>query len=145
MTNETKGLLSGSNPSIAQDNPSAPASQTSVSVSSKERQQLKLAQSVYKVSICIALYPIAPLFSMVLLTIFFMKQYFLTLTYKSEVNDYVWLTTMGYFMFPGIAFINFAIFLMDPAMVKVIAKVRQTIRIKMGRTNNFKSSGDGDE
>ncbi|KAJ2432775.1 hypothetical protein GGF42_009520 [Coemansia sp. RSA 2424] len=144
MTNETKGLLSGSNPSTAQDNPSAPASQTSVSVSSKERQQLKLARSVYKVSIRIALYPIAPLFCLIIITILYVKQYFVTLTYKSDISDYVWLTTMGYFMFPSIAFISFVIFLTDPAMVKVIAEVRRTIRIKLGRTDNFKSSGDGD-
>ncbi|KAJ2584184.1 hypothetical protein GGH95_000549 [Coemansia sp. RSA 1836] len=144
VSHETKGLLSGSSPSTAQDNLSASASRTSVSVSSKERQQLKLARSVYKVSIRIALYPIAPLFSLVVLTIYYVKQYFVTLTYRSDVNDYVWLTMMSYFMFPGIAFINFAIFLTDPAVVKVIAEVRRTIRIKMGRTDNFKSSGDGD-
>ncbi|KAJ2439609.1 hypothetical protein GGF42_007901 [Coemansia sp. RSA 2424] len=112
-------------------------------MSPKERQQLKLARSVYKVSICIALYPIAPLFSLVILTIFYVKQYFVTLTYKSDASDYVWLTTMAFFMFPGIAFINFVIFLTDPAVVKVIAEVCQTIRIKMGRTDNFKSSSDG--
>ncbi|KAJ2450059.1 hypothetical protein GGF42_004583 [Coemansia sp. RSA 2424] len=144
VSHETKSLLSGSSPSTAQDNLSASASQTLVSVSSKERQQLKLARSVYKVSIRIALYPIAPLFSLVLLTIYYVKQYFVTLTYRSDVKEYVWLTTMGYFMFPGIAFINFVIFLTDPAVVKVIAEVRRTIRIKMGRTDNFKSnSGDG--
>ncbi|KAJ2494917.1 hypothetical protein IWW47_004344 [Coemansia sp. RSA 2052] len=144
VSHETKGLLSGSDSSTAQDNISASASQTSVSVSPKERQQLKLARSVYKVSIRIALYPIAPLFGLVILTVFFVKQYFVTLTYRSDIKDYVWLTTMAFFMFPGIAFINFAIFLTDPAMVKIIAEVRRTIRIKMGRTDNFKSSGDGD-
>ncbi|KAJ2333100.1 hypothetical protein GGI00_002489 [Coemansia sp. RSA 2681] len=144
MSHETKSFLSGSTPSTAQDNLSASASRTSVSVSPKERQQLKLARSVYKVSIRIALYPIAPLFCLVILTIFYMKQYFVTLTYKSEVNDYVWLTTMVFFMFPGITFINFAIFLTDPAVIKVIAEVRRTIRIKLGRTDNFKSDGDGD-
>ncbi|KAJ2495398.1 hypothetical protein IWW47_004089 [Coemansia sp. RSA 2052] len=51
---------------------------------------------------------------------------------------------MSYFMFPGIAFINFIIFLTDPTVVKVIAEVRRTIRIKMDRTDNFKSDGDGD-
>ncbi|KAJ2335850.1 hypothetical protein GGI00_001153 [Coemansia sp. RSA 2681] len=144
MSHETKSLLSGSSPSTVQDNLSASASQTLVSVSSKERQQLKLARSVYKVSIRIALYPIAPLFCLVILTIFYMEQYFVTLTYRSDINDYVRLTTMSYFMFPGIAFINFVIFLTDPAVVKVIAEVRRTIRIKMGRTDNFKSSGNGD-
>ncbi|KAJ2627426.1 hypothetical protein GGF44_004730 [Coemansia sp. RSA 1694] len=33
---------------------------------------------------------------------------------------------------------------MDPAVVKVIAEVRRTVRIKMGRTGNFKSDGSGD-
>ncbi|KAJ2635797.1 hypothetical protein GGF44_003263 [Coemansia sp. RSA 1694] len=72
------------------------------------------------------------------------SQYFVTLTYKSDVNDYIWLITMSYFMFPGIAFINFISFLTDPTVVKVIAEVRRTIRIKMDRTDNFKSDGDGD-
>ncbi|KAJ2441527.1 hypothetical protein GGF42_007263 [Coemansia sp. RSA 2424] len=144
VSHETKGLLSGSSPSTAQDNLSASASRTSVSVSPKERQQLKLARNIYKVSIRIALYPMAPLFGLVLYTLYFVKQYFVTLTYRSDIIDYVWLTTMGYFIFPGIAFINFAIFLTDPAVVKVIAEVRRTIRIKMGRTYNFKSDGDGD-
>ncbi|KAJ2573981.1 hypothetical protein GGH95_003982 [Coemansia sp. RSA 1836] len=144
VSHDTKGLLSGSSPSILQDNLSASASQTLVSVSPKERQQLKLARSIYKVSIRIALYPITPLFCLVILTIFYMKQYFVTLTYKSDVNDYIWLITMSYFMFPGIAFINFISFLTDPTVVKVIAEVRRTIRIKMDRTDNFKSDGDGD-
>ncbi|KAJ2334869.1 hypothetical protein GGI00_001648 [Coemansia sp. RSA 2681] len=144
VSHETKSLLSGSNPSTAQDNLSVSASRTLVSVSSKERQQLKLARSVYKVSIRIALYPMAPLFFLVLFTIYYVKQYFVTLTYRSDISDYVWLTTMAFFMFPGIAFINFVIFLTDPAVVKVIAEVRRSIRIKMGRTDNFKSSGDGD-
>ncbi|KAJ2328272.1 hypothetical protein GGI00_004237, partial [Coemansia sp. RSA 2681] len=143
-SHETKSLLSGSNPSTAQDKLSASASQTSVSVSPKERQQLKLTRSVYKVSIRITLYPMAPLFSLVLYTIYYAKQYFMTFTYWSDINDYVWLTMMGFFMFPRIAFINFVIFLTDPAMVKVIAEVRWTIHIKMGHTDNFKSSGDGD-
>ncbi|KAJ1670620.1 hypothetical protein GGF38_001397 [Coemansia sp. RSA 25] len=144
VSHETKSLLSSSSPSTAQDNLSASTSQTLVSVSPKERQQLKLARSIYKVSIRIALYPMAPLFGLIIMTIYYVKQYFVTLTYKSDVDDYVWLTLMGYFMFPGIAFINFVIFLTDPAVVKVIAEVRRTIRIKMGRTDNFKSSGDGD-
>ncbi|KAJ2335886.1 hypothetical protein GGI00_001129, partial [Coemansia sp. RSA 2681] len=144
VSHETKGLLSGSSPSTAQDNLPASASRTSISVSPKERQQLKLPRNIYKVSIRIALYPMAPLFCLVLYTIYFVKQYFLTFTYRSDIIDYVWLTTMGYFIFPGIVFINFAIFLTDPAVVKVIAEVRRTIRIKMGRTDNFKSSdGDG--
>ncbi|KAJ2440327.1 hypothetical protein GGF42_007659, partial [Coemansia sp. RSA 2424] len=124
VSHETKSLLSGSSPSTTQDNLSASASRTSVSVSPKERQQLKLARSVYKVSIRIALYPIAPLFCLVLYTIYYVKQYFVTLTYRSDIIDYVWLTTMGYFIFPGITFVNFAIFLTDPAAVKVIAEVR---------------------
>ncbi|KAJ2460625.1 hypothetical protein GGF42_000727 [Coemansia sp. RSA 2424] len=144
VSHDTKGLLSGSSPSTAQDNLSASASWTSASVSPKERQQLKLARSLYKVSIRIALYPIAPLFCLIITTILYVKQYFVTLTYKSDVNDYIWLITMSYFMFPGIAFINFIIFLTDPAVVKVIAEVRRIIRIKMGRTDNFKSDGDGD-
>ncbi|KAJ2577018.1 hypothetical protein GGH95_003574 [Coemansia sp. RSA 1836] len=144
VSHDTKGLLSGSSPSTAQDNLSASASRTSASVSLKERQQLKLARNIYKVSIRIALYPIAPLFSLIVMTIFFVKQYFVTLTYRSDISDCVWLTTMGYFMFPGSAFISFVIFLMDPAVVKVIAEVRRTVRIKMGRTGNFKSDGGGD-
>ncbi|KAJ2460584.1 hypothetical protein GGF42_000744 [Coemansia sp. RSA 2424] len=144
VSHETKGLLSGLGPSTAQDNLSASASRTSISVSPKERQQLKLARNIYKVSIRIALYPMAPLFCLVLYTIYYVKQYFVTLTYKSDVNDYIWLITMSFFMFPGIAFINFVIFLTDPAVVKVIAEVRRTIRIKMSRTDNFKSDGDGD-
>ncbi|KAJ2454171.1 hypothetical protein GGF42_003668 [Coemansia sp. RSA 2424] len=144
VSHEAKSLLSGSSPSTAQDSISASASRTSVSVSSKERQQLKLARSVYKVSIRITLYLIAPLFSLVIFTIYYMKQCFVTLTYRSDISDYVWLTTMGYFMFLGIAFINFVIFLTDPAVVKVIAEVRRTICIKMDRTDNFKSSSGGD-
>ncbi|KAJ2041214.1 hypothetical protein H4S04_000185 [Coemansia sp. S16] len=46
-------------------------------------------------------------------------------------------------MFPVIAFVNFVIFLTDPAVLKVIAEVRHSIRFKMGRSDNFKSSGSG--
>ncbi|KAJ2740863.1 hypothetical protein GGI20_005572 [Coemansia sp. BCRC 34301] len=142
VSQESNSLLDSS--STVKDSSSASASRTSVSMSSKERQQLKLARNVYKVSIRIALYPIAPLFSVTIMSIYYIRQYFVTLTYKSDVHEYVWLTTMGYFMFPIFAFINFIIFLTDPAVVKVVAEVRRTIRIKTGRTDNFKgSSSDG--
>ncbi|KAJ2062170.1 hypothetical protein GGI17_002630 [Coemansia sp. S146] len=65
------------------------------------------------------------------------------MTYKLDVHTYVWLTTMSYFMFPAIAFINFVIFLTDPSVLKVIAEVHRSIRIKMGHTDNFKSSDTG--
>ncbi|KAJ2879430.1 hypothetical protein H4R27_005315 [Coemansia aciculifera] len=140
VSRETHGLLSGSNPSTAQDNLSVSASSTSISVSPKERQQLKLARRVYKISVRIAIYPLAPTVGLILLSIFYLQQYFVTMTYRSDVHTFVWLTTMSFFMFPVIAFINFVIFLTDPAVVKVIAEVRRSIRIKMGRTDNFKSS-----
>ncbi|KAJ2870067.1 hypothetical protein GGH93_005850 [Coemansia aciculifera] len=141
VSRETHGLLSGSDPSTAQDTLSAAsASSTSISVSPKERQQLKLARRVYKISVRIALYPLAPTVGLILLSIFYLQQYFVTLTYKSDVHTFVWLTTMSHFMFPTIAFINFVIFLTGPAVLKVIIEVRRSIRIKMGRTDNFKSS-----
>ncbi|KAJ2751076.1 hypothetical protein GGI19_004713 [Coemansia pectinata] len=143
VSRETHGLLSGSNPSTAQDNLSVSANSTSISVSPKECQQLKLARRVYRISVRIALYPLAPLVSLIILSIFYLKQYFVTLTYRSGVHTFVWLTTMSYFMFPTIAFINFVIFLTDPAVLKVIIEVRHSIRIKMGRTDNFKSSDSG--
>ncbi|KAJ2832788.1 hypothetical protein FBU31_002020 [Coemansia sp. 'formosensis'] len=144
VSRESKCLLNGSNPSTAQDNLSVvSASSTSVPVSPKECQQLKLARRVYKVSVRIALYPLAPMVGVILLSIFYLQQYFVTMTYKSDVNTFVWLTTMSYFMFPTIAFTNFVIFLTDPAVVKVITEVRRSIRIKMGRTDNFKSSSSG--
>ncbi|KAJ2060021.1 hypothetical protein GGI17_004050 [Coemansia sp. S146] len=143
VSRETHSLLSDSNPSTAQDNLLASASSASISVSPKERHQLKLARRVYRISVRIALYPLAPLVGLIISSIFYLKQYFVTLTYKSDVHTFVWLTTMSYFMFPVIAFINFVIFLTDPAVVKVIAEVRRSTRIKMGRTDNFKSSSYG--
>ncbi|KAJ2056012.1 hypothetical protein GGH13_007669 [Coemansia sp. S155-1] len=144
VSRETHSLLSGSNPNNAQDTLSAAsASSPSISASPKERQQLKLARRVYRVSVRIALYPLAPTVGLILLSIFYLQQYFVTLKYKSDVNTYVWLTTVSYFMFPVIAFINFVIFLTDPAVLKVIAEVRHSIRFKMGRSDNFKSSGSG--
>ncbi|KAJ2085236.1 hypothetical protein GGI16_006833 [Coemansia sp. S142-1] len=65
------------------------------------------------------------------------------MTYKSDIDTFVRLTSVSFFMFPVIAFINFVIFLTDPAVLKVIAEVRHSIRIKTGRTDNFKSSGSG--
>ncbi|KAJ2101061.1 hypothetical protein GGI03_001603 [Coemansia sp. RSA 2337] len=144
VSRETHSLLSGSNPNNAQDTLSAAsASSPSISASPKERQQLKLARRVYRVSVRIALYPLAPTVGLILLSIFYLQQYFVTLKYKSDVNTYVWLTTVSYFMFPVIAFVNFVIFLTDPAVLKVIAEVRHSIRFKMGRSDNFKSSGSG--
>ncbi|KAJ2831034.1 hypothetical protein GGI24_001723 [Coemansia furcata] len=144
VSHESKCLLNGSNLSTAQDNLSVvSASSMSISVSPKERQQLKLARRVYKVSVRIALYPLAPMVGLIMLSIFYLQQYFVTLTYKSDVDTFVWLTTMSYFMFPVIAFINFVIFLTDPAVLKVITEVRRSIRIKMGSTDNFRSSGSG--
>ncbi|KAJ2427423.1 hypothetical protein GGF41_001694 [Coemansia sp. RSA 2531] len=144
VSRETHSLLSSSKPSTAHDTLSAAsASSPSISVSPKECQRLKLARRVYRVSVRIALYPLAPLVGLILLSIFYLKQYFVTLKYKSDVNTYVWLTTVSYFMFPVIAFINFVIFLTDPAVLKVIAEVRRSIRIKMGHSDNFKSSGSG--
>ncbi|KAJ2809989.1 hypothetical protein H4S07_002937, partial [Coemansia furcata] len=144
VSRESMGLLNGSNPNTAQDNISVvSASNASISVSPKERQQLKLAQRIYKVSVRIALYPLAPMVGLILLSIFYLQQYFVTLTYKSDVNTFVWLMTMSYFKFPVIAFLNFVIFLTDPAMLKVITEVRRSIRIKMGHTDDFKNSSSG--
>ncbi|KAJ2251693.1 hypothetical protein GGI13_003704 [Coemansia sp. RSA 455] len=141
-TRETHSLLNSSNSSTAQDTLSAAsASSTSISVSPKERQQLKLARKVYRVSVRIALYPLAPTVGLTLLSIFYLQQYSVTLTYKSDVDTFFRLTSMSFFMFPVIAFINFVIFLTDPAVLKVIAEVRRSIRIKMGRSDNFKISG----
>ncbi|KAJ1913518.1 hypothetical protein GGI16_006057 [Coemansia sp. S142-1] len=144
VSRETHRLLSGLHPSTAHDTQSAAsASSKSISVSPKECQQLKLARRVYRISVRIALYPLAPTVGLILLSIFYLKQYFVTLTYKSDVDTFVRLTSMSYFMFPTIAFINFVIFSTDPAVLKVIAEVRRSIRIKMGRTDNVKSSGPG--
>ncbi|KAJ2489224.1 hypothetical protein IWW37_004150 [Coemansia sp. RSA 2050] len=140
VSQETNSLLNESSPITVQDKTSASASSASISVSPKERQQLKLARRVYKVSVRIALYPLAPMVGLILMSIFQLRQYFITMTYKSDVHSYVWLNTMSFFMFPTIAFINFVIFLTDPAVLKVIDEVRRSIRIKMGRTDNFKSS-----
>ncbi|KAJ2068743.1 hypothetical protein GGI08_000714 [Coemansia sp. S2] len=144
VSRETHSLLSGSSPNTAEDTLSVTsASSKSISVSPKERQQLKLARRVYRISVRIALYPLAPTVGLILLSIFYLQQYFVTMTYKSDVNTYVRLTSVSYFMFPVIAFINFVIFLTDPAVLKVITEVRRSIRIKMGRSDNFKSSGSG--
>ncbi|KAJ2831035.1 hypothetical protein GGI24_001724 [Coemansia furcata] len=144
VSRESKGLLNGSSPSTAQDDQSViSTSSTSITVSPKERQQLRLARRVYKVSVRIALYPLAPTVGLIMLSIFYLQQYFVTMTYKSDVKTFVWLTTMSYFMFPTIAFINFVIFLTDPAVLKVITEVRRSIRIKLGGTDNFRSSGSG--
>ncbi|KAJ1924794.1 hypothetical protein LPJ71_000396 [Coemansia sp. S17] len=144
VSRETHSLLSGSNPSTVQTTLSAAsASSTSISISPKEWQQLKLARRVYKISVRIALYPLAPTVGLILLSIFYLQQYFVTMTYKSDVHKFVWLTSISYFMFPIIAFINFVIFLTDPAVLKVITEVRRSIRIKMSSTDNFKSSGSG--
>ncbi|KAJ2012976.1 hypothetical protein GGH13_001846 [Coemansia sp. S155-1] len=144
VSRETHSLLSGSNPSTAHDTLSvASASSTSISVSPKERHQLKLARRVYRISVRIALYPLAPTVGLILMSIFYLQQYFVTLTYKSDVDTFVRLTSVSFFMFPTIAFINFVIFLTDPAVLKVITEVRRSIRIKMGRSDNFKSSGSG--
>ncbi|KAJ1911726.1 hypothetical protein LPJ71_002863 [Coemansia sp. S17] len=144
VSRETHSLLSSSNPSTAHDTLSAaPASSPSISVSPKECQQLKLARRVYRVSVRIALYPLAPTVGLILMSIFYLQQYFVTMTYKSDIDTFVRLTSVSFFMFPVIAFINFVIFLTDPAVLKVIAEVRHSIRIKTGRTDNFKSSGSG--
>ncbi|KAJ2413846.1 hypothetical protein GGI10_002781, partial [Coemansia sp. RSA 2530] len=143
VSQETNSLLNGSSQNTVHDKLSASASNASISVSPKERQQLKLARRVYKVSIRIALYPLAPMVGLILMSIFQLRQYFITMTYKSDLHTYVWMMTMSFFMFPTIAYINFVIFLTDPAVQKVIEEVRRSIRIKMGRTDNFKSSGSG--
>ncbi|KAJ2766609.1 hypothetical protein GGI18_005969, partial [Coemansia linderi] len=123
VSQETNSLLNGSSPNTVHDKLSASASNASISVSPKERQQLKLARRVYKVSIRIALYPLAPMVGLILMSIFHLRQYFITMTYKSDLHTYVWMMTMSFFMFPTIAYINFVIFLTDPAVQKVIEEV----------------------
>ncbi|KAJ2001816.1 hypothetical protein H4R26_003928 [Coemansia thaxteri] len=138
---ETNTLLSGSSSNTVARNSSAAAS--TVSVTPKERRQLRLARKVYKVSVRIALYPLSPVVTLILLSIFYLQQYFVTLTYKSDVQLFVRLTTMSFFMFPTQAFANFAIFLTDAAVLNVVSEVRRSIRIKMGRKENFQVS-DGE-
>ncbi|KAJ2212896.1 hypothetical protein EV179_004297 [Coemansia sp. RSA 487] len=50
------------------------------------------------------------------------------MTYKSDIQKMVRITYLTWFAYPAMAFINFLVFVTDPAVTKVISEVRKGIR-----------------
>ncbi|KAJ1664071.1 hypothetical protein IW140_004372 [Coemansia sp. RSA 1813] len=53
------------------------------------------------------------------------------MTYKSDIQKMVRITYLTWFAYPAMAFINFLVFVTDPAVTKVISEVRKEIRRKL--------------
>ncbi|KAJ2556021.1 hypothetical protein EV175_002140 [Coemansia sp. RSA 1933] len=109
-------------------------------ISAKEAEHLKTAQKVYSACIRIALYPLAPVIWWIFLTIYYTLQYPITLTYKSDVPKLLKIDILTWFAYTGISFINFVVFVTDPALKKVISEVRSAIRMKLAERRMRASS-----
>ncbi|KAJ2520187.1 hypothetical protein GGI11_002355, partial [Coemansia sp. RSA 2049] len=75
-------------------------------------------------AIRIALYPFAPIAWWIINAIYYALQYSITMTYKEDVGRWVRMASLAWFSMPAIAIANFAVFVTDPAFVKVVKEVR---------------------
>ncbi|KAJ2594902.1 hypothetical protein EV177_008253 [Coemansia sp. RSA 1804] len=79
-------------------------------------------------AIRIALYPFAPIAWWIINAIYYALQYSITMTYREDVGRWVRMVSLAWFSMPAIAIANFAVFVTDPAFVKVVKEVcRQLI------------------
>ncbi|KAJ2854705.1 hypothetical protein GGI22_004404 [Coemansia erecta] len=79
----------------------------------------------------IALYPLAPLIWWILIVVYYVLQYPITLTYQSDVHKMVKLMFFSWFAYPGVALINFVVFVTDPAVAKVVSEVRIEVKRRL--------------
>ncbi|KAJ2087908.1 hypothetical protein IW138_004606 [Coemansia sp. RSA 986] len=100
-------------------------------ISAKEAEQLKAARKVYMACIRIALYPLAPIVWWIFSAIYYIVQYSITLTYKSDVQKMVKVMYLIWFVYPAVVFINFLVFITDPAVLKVVSEARKEIKRKL--------------
>ncbi|KAI9500667.1 hypothetical protein BX070DRAFT_229630 [Coemansia spiralis] len=103
------------------------------SMTKKEEKQLRTARIVYRACIRIALYPIAPLIWLVVFIIFFVIQYFITMTYEKDVQRLVRVGVLNWFTYPVLPAANFLVFASDPIVLNVFREVRSTIRNEIVR------------
>ncbi|KAJ2554508.1 hypothetical protein EV175_002559 [Coemansia sp. RSA 1933] len=96
-------------------------------VSDQVRKRLGLnllvMQKFNSAAIRIALYPLAPVAWWVINSIYYGVQYSITMTYQSDVDQWVRLVSLAWFSMPAIAIANFIAFVTDPAFVKVVKSV----------------------
>ncbi|KAJ1932955.1 hypothetical protein FBU59_006194, partial [Linderina macrospora] len=95
-----------------------------------EEQRLKAARSVYNAAIRIALYPFAPLAWLCCNIAYYHIQYFITMTYKSDVPKLVSMQQMAWAAHPSIMYANFLVFVTDPSVVRVIKEVARSLTAK---------------
>ncbi|KAJ1961071.1 acyl-CoA thioesterase [Dipsacomyces acuminosporus] len=100
-------------------------------------RQLKISRKVNSAAIRIALYPLAPLAWMIMVTIYFVTQYYITFTYKSDAPKMVKAAQISWYSYPATTFLNFIIFLTDPVMQNVIGEVRRSIATKLSKKSGL--------
>ncbi|KAJ1767559.1 hypothetical protein LPJ74_005301 [Coemansia sp. RSA 1843] len=91
----------------------------------RKRLELNLLvmQKFNSAAIRIALYPFAPVAWWIINTVYYGLQYNITMTYKEDINRWVRMASLAWFSMPAIAIANFAVFVTDPAFVKVVKEV----------------------
>ncbi|KAJ2776638.1 hypothetical protein H4R18_005564 [Coemansia javaensis] len=116
--------------------PCAPVADPALSdrprITPKEKRQLTAMRKVYRACIRIALYPLAPVTYWTIGMVFYVWQYFITLTWKSDVDKTVRVITLGRYMPCVVVLTNFIIFLTDPAVLHVAAEVRKSLAARFG-------------
>ncbi|KAJ2161092.1 hypothetical protein GGF46_001763 [Coemansia sp. RSA 552] len=132
-TGRTQDLLADSgNGNTSGNNTSGLGSRSTAggSLSTQQQQQLKAARKVYRACMRIALYPLAPICWWIMLTVFYIAQYYITFTWKRDPYIFMRFLTLNWFASVVTAFVNFIVFVTDPAMYRVISEVRLAIRHK---------------
>ncbi|KAI8320662.1 hypothetical protein GQ54DRAFT_298464 [Martensiomyces pterosporus] len=100
---------------------------------SEKERLLRISRKVNSAAIRIALYPFAPLAWWIMIVVFYRVQYDLTMTFKSDVPKFVRMLKLSWYSSSAAAFVNFLVFLTDPAVLGVIREVRRAIADKLLR------------
>ncbi|KAJ2614781.1 hypothetical protein H4S08_001541 [Coemansia sp. RSA 1365] len=128
VASEVQDALESSNNTGAQWSNSTAATK----LSWKDQQQLEAVRRVYRACIRIALYPLAPLTWWILIVIYYIGQYFYTLTWKSDAKMMARYMTLNWYTSCVVALTNFVVFLTDPAVIFIIKEVHRSLPKSLG-------------
>ncbi|KAJ2725886.1 hypothetical protein GGI07_000931 [Coemansia sp. Benny D115] len=93
-------------------------------------------------AIRIALYPCAPIAWWVINAMFYIIQYDLTMTFKSDSSRWVYMISLAWFTIPALAFTNFVVFFTDPAFIKVQREVHKSLTRRFHKQQSTHASGN---
>ncbi|KAJ2452433.1 hypothetical protein EV183_002948 [Coemansia sp. RSA 2336] len=106
-------------------------------VYSREQQQLIAVRKVYRACIRIALYPLAPLVWWIIFVVFYIAQYYLTLTSMHNLIVLKRFALLNWFTSFISGIVNFLVFITDAAVLHVVSEVHTSLKQKFRRKHGF--------